>query len=74
VAHETVKDDILEAQGVKPVSEAQLSLINGAGVREDDRAFVSQADAPPCPDCGSIMVRRGACYSCLNCGATSGCA
>jgi ribonucleoside-diphosphate reductase alpha chain len=40
----------------------------------EDRAFVSQSDAPPCTECGAIMVRRGACYSCLNCGATSGCA
>jgi ribonucleoside-diphosphate reductase alpha chain len=32
-----------------------------------------QEDAPPCSDCGSIMVRSGACYRCLNCGATSGC-
>jgi len=32
-----------------------------------------QADAPPCSDCGAIMVRSGACYKCLNCGATSGC-
>ncbi len=36
-------------------------------------AFSPQADAPSCPDCGSIMVRNGACYKCLNCGATSGC-
>ncbi|MGC8785680.1 MAG: vitamin B12-dependent ribonucleotide reductase [Armatimonadota bacterium] len=35
--------------------------------------FQLQADAPPCPECGSIMVRNGACYKCLNCGATSGC-
>jgi ribonucleoside-diphosphate reductase alpha chain len=35
--------------------------------------FVAQADAPPCHDCGSIMVRNGACYACANCGATSGC-
>jgi ribonucleoside-diphosphate reductase alpha chain len=40
----------------------------------EDRSFVSQSDAPPCTECGAIMVRRGACYSCLNCGATSGCA
>jgi ribonucleoside-diphosphate reductase alpha chain len=33
----------------------------------------SQADAPSCADCGSIMIRSGACYKCLNCGATSGC-
>jgi ribonucleoside-diphosphate reductase alpha chain len=37
------------------------------------QAFINQADAPPCPDCGSIMVRNGACYKCMNCGATSGC-
>jgi ribonucleoside-diphosphate reductase alpha chain len=30
-------------------------------------------DAPPCSTCGSIMVRNGSCYKCLNCGATSGC-
>ena len=35
--------------------------------------FSPQADAPSCPDCGSIMVRNGACYKCFNCGATSGC-
>ena len=30
-------------------------------------------DGPSCHDCGSTMVRNGACYKCLNCGATSGC-
>lgn len=30
-------------------------------------------DAPPCHDCGSIMIRSGICYRCTNCGATSGC-
>jgi ribonucleoside-diphosphate reductase alpha chain len=30
-------------------------------------------DAPPCSVCGSIMVRNGSCYKCLNCGTTSGC-
>ncbi len=30
-------------------------------------------DAPPCPACGWIMVRRGACYCCDNCGTTTGC-
>ena len=37
------------------------------------RVFQTQADAPPCPECGSIMVRSGTCYKCLNCGSTSGC-
>ncbi len=35
--------------------------------------FLQQQDAPPCADCGSIMVRNGTCYKCLNCGSTSGC-
>ncbi len=30
-------------------------------------------DAPTCAACGSIMVRNGACYKCMNCGETSGC-
>ncbi|MFQ5351059.1 MAG: vitamin B12-dependent ribonucleotide reductase, partial [Thermoanaerobaculia bacterium] len=36
-------------------------------------AFLYQQDAPSCHDCGSIMVRNGTCYKCLNCGSTSGC-
>jgi ribonucleoside-diphosphate reductase alpha chain len=35
--------------------------------------FSSSADAPVCDTCGSLMVRNGACYKCLNCGSTSGC-
>ena len=39
----------------------------------EPRVFQLQSDAPPCAECGSIMVRNGACYKCLNCGSTSGC-
>jgi ribonucleoside-diphosphate reductase alpha chain len=35
--------------------------------------FENSSDAPSCHECGSLMVRSGACYKCLNCGATSGC-
>jgi ribonucleoside-diphosphate reductase alpha chain len=51
---------------------ATMDLANGhdAGTRQ---SFINQADAPPCPDCGCIMVRNGTCYKCLNCGTTSGC-
>jgi ribonucleoside-diphosphate reductase alpha chain len=34
---------------------------------------VQESDAPACHECGSIMVRSGACHKCQNCGATSGC-
>jgi len=30
-------------------------------------------DAPPCPECGSIMRRNGACYVCPECGTQGGC-
>ena len=36
-------------------------------------AFTRETDAPPCPTCGSITVRNGACYKCVNCGSTTGC-
>jgi ribonucleoside-diphosphate reductase alpha chain len=38
-----------------------------------DAMQTGQEDAPPCSDCGTIMVRAGACYSCRNCGETGGC-
>ena len=44
------------------------------GLEETSVDFIlPQSDAPSCADCGAIMVRNGACYKCLNCGATSGC-
>ena len=39
----------------------------------EELGFSPQSDAPSCADCGSIMIRNGSCYKCLNCGATSGC-
>ena len=50
-------------------SPAPITLnLGGAKV-----SFQTQADAPSCADCGSIMIRNGSCYKCLNCGSTSGC-
>jgi ribonucleoside-diphosphate reductase alpha chain len=51
---------------------------NGAGtvtlsLGKANVAFKIQEDAPSCAECGSIMVRNGSCYKCLNCGSTSGC-
>jgi ribonucleoside-diphosphate reductase alpha chain len=44
-----------------------------ASLGAERTAFKIQEDAPSCMECGSIMVRNGSCYKCLNCGATSGC-
>ncbi|MEC8023778.1 MAG: vitamin B12-dependent ribonucleotide reductase, partial [Myxococcota bacterium] len=39
-----------------------------------ESTLVPKTDAPPCPECGSLMVvPNGSCHKCLNCGATSGC-
>ncbi|MDQ2798398.1 MAG: vitamin B12-dependent ribonucleotide reductase, partial [Armatimonadota bacterium] len=35
--------------------------------------FRMQSDAPPCPECGAITIRSGACYKCLSCGTSLGC-
>ncbi len=54
--------------------EIEADASAAADLQERERAvYVAQADAPPCSECGEIMVRNGACYACVNCGATSGC-
>jgi ribonucleoside-diphosphate reductase alpha chain len=45
----------------------------GLEAGEGAQLFVNQADAPPCPTCGMMMVRSGACYKCINCGSVHGC-
>jgi len=65
-----VLDEGSAAERKDPPPMASLREGKDGGMRQ---AFINQADAPPCPDCGSIMVRNGACYKCMNCGATSGC-
>ncbi|MBI4508648.1 MAG: vitamin B12-dependent ribonucleotide reductase [Deltaproteobacteria bacterium] len=40
---------------------------------QDPKGWVSETDAPTCHECGTIMVRSGACHKCTNCGSTSGC-
>ncbi|HLA63385.1 MAG TPA: hypothetical protein VK610_03090, partial [Rhodothermales bacterium] len=44
-----------------------------AAPRKAPAAFRNQEDAPACPKCGGITVRAGACYSCPNCGSSTGC-
>ena len=55
---------------VRPRPAADLTEGKNSSLRQ---SFINQADAPPCPDCGCIMIRNGTCYKCMNCGTTSGC-
>jgi ribonucleoside-diphosphate reductase alpha chain len=52
-----------------PVAPVQASQPTKKGALVD----IEDRDAPVCFECGSLMVRNGACYKCLNCGSTSGC-
>jgi ribonucleoside-diphosphate reductase alpha chain len=53
----------------------RVAVAGGAGAEHEPMPYVivNQSDAPSCCDCGSIMIRNGACYRCPNCGTTSGC-
>jgi len=68
-----------EAVGLEPTRPLLRAAVAGGSVDAPARgasapgAFINQADAPSCSECGSIMVRNGACYKCANCGTTSGC-
>ena len=72
-----LEEDIVladEAKGPTPITaglaEPRARYETGNG---PDASFQNQLDAPPCAECGSIMVRSGSCFRCYNCGATSGC-
>jgi len=68
------RDGVEEPQQKKVVSIASYPPRGGAPVATiSSVTSLYQQDAPPCPDCGAIMIRSGACYKCLNCGAVSGC-
>jgi ribonucleoside-diphosphate reductase alpha chain len=56
-----------------PVSAALAVPPSATSAEGFKLAFLNQADSPPCPVCGTITVRNGACYKCHNCGATTGC-
>lgn len=44
-----------------------------ANLKEEYKEITTQTDAPPCYDCGAIMIRNGSCYKCPNCGSQGGC-
>src|SRR5437868_14079375 len=58
------------AAAAPSVTSSKPSTIESGPVKI---SFQGQEDAPACSDCGSIMIRNGTCYKCLNCGSTSGC-
>jgi ribonucleoside-diphosphate reductase alpha chain len=60
-------------QAAAPAMRAMAAAAGGGVAEQEHEVFETQADSPPCPECGSVTVRNGACYKCNNCGATTGC-
>ena len=63
------------AEAEEAAAPAMKAMAAAAGALQDHEheIFETQSDSPPCPECGSVTVRNGACYKCNNCGATTGC-
>ncbi len=66
--------------GVHVANKASLSGAEESWMAKADTELVGDFksmyaldDAPTCASCGSIMVRNGSCYKCINCGETNGC-
>ncbi len=60
---------------IQPIAAAEPPVAKpDAAVATPFSTIQNQEDAPPCSTCGAIMIRSGACYKCVNCGNTSGCA
>jgi len=53
---------------------SHLADTSTASVTDHEREiYRMQSDAPPCPECGAITIRSGACYKCISCGTSLGC-
>mgnify|MGYP000576628356 CR=1 FL=1 len=62
------------AETIAEKTDAPKIAKQSANVESKEKViFQTQADAPPCHECGSIMIRSGSCYKCIQCGSTSGC-
>ena len=71
-AEETRVNGLLDGLKIIAENTAQKNRAERLAVGQAPVVF-DTADSPACTDCGSIMVRNGSCYKCINCGATSGC-
>jgi ribonucleoside-diphosphate reductase alpha chain len=69
--------DVLAVQAYAPAASlpppAAAVPDRAVGSVLDQHLGEMMGDAPMCDTCGHITVRNGACYKCLNCGASMGC-
>jgi ribonucleoside-diphosphate reductase alpha chain len=65
-----------QAQDSTPVSVESKTTLAANIKKPDDslnKQLASFGDAPFCDICGHTTIRNGACFKCLNCGASLGC-
>ena len=71
-AHDTNSGTLSNGNGTGDLSH--LADTRTAALSEHEREiYRAQSDAPPCPECGAITIRNGACYRCVSCGTSLGC-
>ncbi|MFM1804559.1 MAG: Vitamin B12-dependent ribonucleotide reductase [Planctomycetota bacterium] len=61
------------SQVIQAVTAVERTVKTVAGNALDASNAALMGDAPACDGCGSITVRNGTCYRCLNCGNSMGC-
>lgn len=71
VIHNAIKEVVTPVHSTHTETPVDMEHFN----RDQAQMALKQnnQDAPLCSECGAVMVRNGACYKCLDCGATSGC-
>jgi len=72
IVKEENEESLIKVLEKSKVKVAKKVVAVGATAYTTPVAFQSE-DAPFCHNCGSVMVRNGTCYKCLDCGETSGC-
>ncbi len=71
---EQAQEAELEAKLPTITKDLNTLAVNSDNANQLKLTFKPQTDAPPCSECHSLeVVRNGACYKCLNCGASMGC-
>jgi len=69
-SHDPADDDSTPGPSLATSGGARLGIASDPLSQQGSEL---QTDAPGCDVCGSITVRSGTCYKCLNCGASLGC-
>jgi ribonucleoside-diphosphate reductase alpha chain len=61
---------------MKPQAVVEVSatpMAEATPIDQTQAYLKSFGDSPACPSCGSLTIRSGACYKCMNCGTQTGC-